>query len=103
MQEIEVRMSKKVNIVPMNQKGPLKPDHLPPLFPPDDTSKTITLKRLAELSGIEETTLRNWLRKGTIPGAFQYNERGHWKFRREMLEPWWEDLLTRHLNRNKKK
>jgi hypothetical protein len=98
-----VRMSKRVNIVPLHQKGPLKPDNLPPLFGPEDKRKTVSLKELVELTGINETTLRNWLRRKTIPGAFQFNKKGHWKFRREMIEPWWEELLSRHIHQGQKR
>jgi phage terminase Nu1 subunit (DNA packaging protein) len=71
-------------------------DNVPPLFPPGDHRKSIDLKDLSELSGIANPTLRDWLRRGTIPGAFQRKQSAKWRFRREMLEPWWDELLSRH-------
>lgn len=70
---------------------------IPPLFPPGDHRRTISLYQLSELSGIGLPTLRDWLKKGEIPGAFQIKKNTKWRFRREMLEKWWEELLSRHL------
>lgn len=72
---------------------------VPSLFPPGDHRKVVDIAELSELSGIGIPTLRDWLRRGTIPGAFQRQKNAKWRFRRELLEPWWEELLTRHLDR----
>lgn len=70
---------------------------IPPLFPEGDRRKTIDLAELSELAGIAMPTLRDWLRKKQIGGAFQPEPHGKWRFRRELLETWWEELLTRHM------
>jgi excisionase family DNA binding protein len=66
----------------------------PPLFPALDRRKTFTLGQLAKESGIPITTLRDWVNKGQIPGAFRGGPgKGRkWRFRRESLEQWWQDL-----------
>lgn len=69
-----------------------------PLFGPGDRRKTINLKELCGLSGIGIPTLRDWVRRGIILGAFQRKKSAKWRFRRELLEKWWEALLTRHTN-----
>jgi hypothetical protein len=74
-------------------------DNVPALFPAGDHRKIVDLKQLAALSGIPDSTLRDWVRRGTIPGAFQRKENGKWRFSREMLVPWWEELLSRHILR----
>ena len=71
----------------------------PPAYVADETLPT--LKQLVEFSGINETTLRSWIRRGTIAGAFQLHAHSHWMFRREMLEPLWEELLSHHVNRDR--
>lgn len=74
-------------------------DHVPPLFGPGDRRKTINLTELAELSGIGIPTLRDWVRRGIILGAFQRKKSAKWRFRRELLEKWWEELLSRNIAR----
>jgi DNA binding domain, excisionase family len=69
---------------------------IPELFPPGDKRKSIDLFELADLSGISISTLRDWVRKGRIDGAFQSALGGKWRFRREMLEKWWQELLSRY-------
>jgi excisionase family DNA binding protein len=72
-------------------------DHqIPELFPIGDHRKSIDLYELAELTGISITTLRDWVRKGKIDGAFQSGTGGKWRFRRELVEKWWRELLSRH-------
>jgi excisionase family DNA binding protein len=85
--------------MPRRVSLPTVVDNVPALFPPGDHRKTIDLKELSELSGISGPTLRDWVRRGTIPGAFQRKENGKWRFRRELLAPWWEELLSRHILR----
>jgi helix-turn-helix protein len=70
---------------------------IPPLFPIGDKRKSIDLYELTELSGIAVTTLRSWVRQGKIGGAFQAEKNGKWRFRRELLEKWWEELLSRQM------
>ena len=71
-------------------------DHqIPALFPPGDHRKSIDLYELSDLSGIAITTLRSWVRQGKIGGAFQAEKFGKWRFRRELVEKWWIELLTR--------
>ncbi len=70
---------------------------VPPLFPPGDHRKTITIQQLSELSGIPLGTLRDWVHYGTIPGAFQRKKHTKWLFRREPLEKWWVELIGRHM------
>jgi excisionase family DNA binding protein len=70
---------------------------VPPLFPVGDHRKTVNVEELAELTGIPIPTLRDWIHQGAIPGAFQRKKHTRWRFRREFLEKWWEELLTRHL------
>jgi excisionase family DNA binding protein len=72
---------------------------IPELFPPGDKRKSIDLYELAELSGISITTLRDWVRKQKIDGAFQSGIGGKWRFRRELVEKWWQELLSRHLHK----
>jgi excisionase family DNA binding protein len=72
------------------------PNNVPALFPPGDHRKTISLKELSELSGIAGPTLRDWLRRGTIGGAFQRKKGAKWRFRREALVAWWQELLQEH-------
>jgi excisionase family DNA binding protein len=72
-------------------------DDVPALFAPEDRRKTINLKELSELSGIAIPTLRDWVRRGTIGGAFQRKKSAKWRFRRELLEKWWEELLSRNI------
>jgi helix-turn-helix protein len=72
---------------------------IPALFPPGDKRKSIDLYELTELSGIAITTLRSWVRQGKIGGAFQADKNGKWRFRRELLEKWWEELLSRQMGR----
>jgi hypothetical protein len=79
-------MPRKVNL-------PTGGDNVLSLFPPGDHRKTIDLKQLAELSGMPIPTLRDWLRRGTIGGAFQRKKNAKWRFRREALEVWWRELL----------
>jgi excisionase family DNA binding protein len=69
---------------------------VPALFPTGDRRKIIDLKELSELSGIAIPTLREWIRSGTIGGAFQRKKNAKWRFRRERLEAWWEALLQKH-------
>lgn len=69
---------------------------MPALFPHGDRRKTIDLKQLSELSEIAIPTLRDWVRRGTIGGAFQRKKRAKWRFRREGLEAWWQQLLQEH-------
>jgi len=70
---------------------------IPDLFPVGAKRKNIEIYELAELSGISISTLRDWVRKGKIKGAFQSGVGGKWRFRRELVEKWWIELLTRHL------
>jgi excisionase family DNA binding protein len=72
---------------------------IPALFPPGDHRKSIDLYELAELSGISITTLRDWVRKGRIDGAFQNEKGGKWRFRRELVSQWWQELLSRQMGR----
>jgi hypothetical protein len=83
--------------MPKRVSLPTLVDNVPALFPPGDHRKTINVKELSELTGIEGATLRDWVRRGIVPGAFQRKDHGKWRFRREMLEPWWEELLSRHV------
>jgi hypothetical protein len=98
---ITLQMRKAFNIGRLDdQHGPVY--KLPPLFPPTDRSRTITLDRLAELTGIKESSLRNWLKpygKG-IPGAFRNGPGDHWKFHRALIEPWWEQLISQHVKKS---
>jgi len=83
---------------------PRQPDHeIPELFPTGDKRKSIDIYELAELSGISISTLRDWVRKGKIAGAFQSDVGGKWRFRRELLVKWWEELLSRHLAKRRVK
>jgi len=77
----------------------IPPPEIPSLFPIGDRRKTIDLYELSELSGIAVTTLRDWVRKGKIAGAFQAEKGDKWRFRRELLEKWWEELLSRQMGR----
>jgi len=72
-------------------------DNVPALFPAGDHRKIVDLKQLAALSGIPDSTLRDWVRRGTIGGAFQRKKSAKWRFRRELLEKWWEELLSRNI------
>lgn len=76
---------------------PFDNNEVPALFPAGDHRKTIDLQELSDLTGIAVPTLRDWLRRGTIQGAFQREKSGKWRFRREMLEKWWVVLLSQHL------
>jgi excisionase family DNA binding protein len=101
MQEIlyELRRKPRMLTMPRRVSLPTVVDNVPALFPPGDHRKTINVKELSELTGIEGPTLRDWVRRGIIPGAFQRKDHGKWRFRREMLAPWWEELLSRHILR----
>jgi Helix-turn-helix domain len=83
-------MPRKVNLPTVGD------DNVPALFPPGDHRKTIDLKQLAELTGIEGPTLRDWIRRGIVGGAFQRKDHGKWRFRREALEVWWRELLRKY-------
>jgi len=82
--------------MPRRVSLPAVVDNVPSLFAPGDHRKTIDLKELAELSGIASPTLRDWVRRGTIGGAFQRKKSAKWRFRREALEVWWRELLREH-------
>jgi len=53
---------------------------------------TVTLRQLAELTEIPVTTMREWARTGKIPGAFRPAKGARWRFRREAIERWWEQM-----------
>jgi hypothetical protein len=65
-----------------------------PLFSPLDGRRTITLGELSRLTSIPTRTLREWTVGGRIPGAFQTakGKGNRWRFFREHLESWWNDL-----------
>jgi excisionase family DNA binding protein len=65
------------------------------LFPVDDNRKTLNIIELAELSGIKTTTLREWVSRKRIPGAFRITKDARWLFRREDLEKWWAELINK--------
>jgi hypothetical protein len=71
-------------------------DNIPELFPPGDHRKTIDLKQLAELTGMAGPTLRDWIRRGLISGAFQSKKHAKWRFRREMVAKWWRETLMQN-------
>jgi excisionase family DNA binding protein len=68
------------------------PMKVKPLFSPLDQRKVVDTAELSELSGIKISTLREWVRRGEVGGAFRTKEGVRWQFRREALEQWWREL-----------
>jgi hypothetical protein len=72
-------------------------DNVPTLFAPGDHRRTVNVKELSILMSVAGPTLRDWTRRDLIPGAFQLRPHGKWLYRREPLEGWYQELLSRHM------
>lgn len=60
------------------------------LLSPLDKRKTLSLAEVAEALGLDTETVRRDARTGVIPGGFQRKPGGQWRFRRSILEAWWQ-------------
>lgn len=60
---------------------------------PDNNDMMVTLVELAEATEISATRLRDWAKKGRIPGGWRAGERCRWEFQREKIEQWWAKML----------
>jgi hypothetical protein len=60
---------------------------------PGRTDMMITLMELATATEISATRLRDWAKKGRIPGGVRPAERCRWEFQREIIERWWAGML----------
>lgn len=60
------------------------------LLSPLDKRKTLSLAEVAEALGLDTETVRRDARTGAIPGGFQRKPGGQWRFRRSILEAWWQ-------------
>jgi excisionase family DNA binding protein len=75
----------------MNEQSPFS------LFSPTDRRRTVKLSELAQLTGIPESTLREWVNRNQIPGAMRSGKRGNWRFDRASLETWWQTIRKTQL------
>jgi len=55
-----------------------------------DRRKTVSIKEVAEALGLDTETIRRDARSGAIPGGFQRKPGGQWRFRRSIVEAWWQ-------------
>lgn len=53
----------------------------------------VTLVEVAEATEISATRLRDWAKKGRIPGGVRPAARCRWEFQREKIEQWWAKML----------
>ena len=61
------------------------------ILSPLDKRRSICLTEAARVLGIPPRTLRRHAAEGEIPGAFRIGKRrSHWRFRRDILEVWFE-------------
>ena len=60
------------------------------LLSPLDKRKTLSIAELAEALGLDTETVRRDARSGAIPGGFQSKPGGQWRFRRSIVEAWWQ-------------
>jgi excisionase family DNA binding protein len=60
------------------------------LLSPLDKRKTLSIAELAEALGLDTETVRRDARSGAIPGGFQRKPGGQWRFRRSIVEAWWQ-------------
>jgi excisionase family DNA binding protein len=67
-----------------------------------DQRAAISGPEVAALLGISRWTVQRYAKDGSIPGAFRVRGRGHWKFRREVIEEWWAKECGRGVRRGYK-
>jgi excisionase family DNA binding protein len=66
-----------------------------PLITTLDQRKIISCREVAELLGLDRSTVQRYAKKGIIPGAYQATGKwGAWKFKRNALERWWAEVAT---------
>jgi excisionase family DNA binding protein len=66
-----------------------------PLISPLDGRKTLSIKEVAKMLGLDTETVRRDAMSGAIPGGFQRKRGGQWRFKRKELEDWWQKLGKR--------
>jgi excisionase family DNA binding protein len=60
------------------------------LISPRDRRKTLSINEVAEILGWDTETVRRDAILGAIPGAFQVRPGGKWRFKRSIVEAWWQ-------------
>jgi hypothetical protein len=61
---------------------------------PGRNDMMVTLMDVATATEISATKLRDWAKKGRIPGGVRPAARCRWEFQREKIEQWWARMLS---------
>ena len=61
-----------------------------------DLRKSVSTREVADWIGLPIRTVQDYARRGLIPGAFQVQKRGQWRFKTKQLNIWWANQGLSH-------